>query len=157
MRNLVLLLFSIALLAACNTDTSKKSQQPVREYSVVGTWELMFTQDIDGADTTLNLMTDDDIIIRKVVAANNTFTYTFVPKVNEYDLELTLRGDYKIEEGLYYEYLRNDTEMDQLMVELVGGTSKIYKTVILNDDQWVLSVLNLGGINRSLNQYWKRI
>jgi hypothetical protein len=157
MRNLILFFFSIALLAACKTDTTKTSQQPVREYSVVGTWELMFTQEVDGADTALNLMTDSEIVIRKVMAANNTFTYTIVPKVNEYDLEFVLRGDYKIEDGLYYEYMRDDTEMDQLMVEIVGSTSKIYKMVTLNDDQWVVSVLNLGGINRSLTQYWKRI
>jgi hypothetical protein len=157
MRNLVLLFLSLILLTACKTGTKKESNQPIKEYSVVGTWELIFTENIDGADTTLDFSNESEIIIRKVVAANNTFNYSIMPKENEYDLELNIRGDYKIEGDLYYEYMSNDTDMDQLMIELIGSTSKIYKTKMLDDSRWVLEVMNLGDINQKLTQYWKRL
>jgi hypothetical protein len=145
------------LLIACKTGIKKESNQPVKEYSVIGTWELIFTENVDGADTTLDFSNESEVIIRKVLAANNTFNYSITPKDNEYDLELNIRGDYKVEDDLYYEYMSDDTEMDQLMIELVGSTSKIYKTKMLDDTRWVIEVMNLGGINKKLTQYWKRL
>jgi hypothetical protein len=157
MRNLILLFVLTILLTTCKTNTKNESNQPIKEYSVIGTWELIFTENIDGADTTLDFSNENEIIVRKVIAANNTFSYSITPKDNKYNLELNIRGDYKIEDDLYCEYMSNDTETDQLIIKLIGGSSKIYKTKMLDGSRWVLEVMNLGDINKKLTQYWKRL
>jgi hypothetical protein len=154
---LVALVILFGVLTACNSDKTKKEvakETPV--YSVVGTWDLVFTEIIDGADTTRNFMQDGDVTIRKVLAENNTFKYTATPKENEYDLELVVKGDYKTENGLYFEYLSKESEMDQLMIKLLGE-STIYKTMELDESRWILEILNVSNVNKKVTQYWKRL
>lgn len=160
---LIVLVILFGILTACNSDKTKKEavkETPV--YSVVGTWELLMTQIIDGADTTLRTKEDRDVNIRKVVAANNTFSYMVKPEnsyeynPNSEDVALTIRGDYKQNGNIYYEYLSDDSEIDKLLIQILGESS-IYRVVVLNEKTWVLELMNTDDINKSVTQYWKRL
>jgi major membrane immunogen (membrane-anchored lipoprotein) len=150
MKSYILILLSLVILMACGSKKTNTQTFSKVEYSVVGTWKLMFVRTIDGADTSITLNEGSiQTTTKKFVAENNTFTYAISSA--ESDLVLHVRGEYKLDGEIYSEYMT-----DKPIIDLIGK-SVIYRTIYLNSNTWILEIINSNNINKKVTQYWKRV